>query len=293
MLFSTEDPAETEHSQGRQQHVDAHVGDGEEEEVLEHPVALLVGGLPGGGDGGNDDDTTGGQGADGRGKGSGGDSRDKLHAVAAGGEIGNARGGADPAQDAGGGGQDRRCALRTHDAGEEVGNQAGVAFYCMPNERNLLLDYESLGQEEFLICTCKDHPLGRFAQQNPASPYPKLSHSLLKNEQVIMMQPQQRTRQIMDSILRKENIHYDKVLYTSNLPSIMELVAQGYGVSFVFESHLRHRIQTKPIDCYSFGKPRVLHDFVAATRRSSYISRYTRDFNDIVRRQMNSAEAGS
>lgn len=108
-----------------------------------------------------------------------------------------------------------------------------------------------------------------------------------------MMHPQQRTRQIMDSILRKENIHYDKVLYTSNLPSIMELVAQGYGVSFVFESHLRHRIQTKPIDCYSFGEPRVLHDFVAATRRGSYISRYTRDFIDIVRRQMNSAEAGS
>ena len=164
--------------------------------------------------------------------------------------------------------------------------QVEVAFYSKPSDLNSQILYETLAQEELLICTCKDHPLGRFAKPNPASPYPKLELSLLKNEQIIMMRPQQRTRQIMDGILREAGISFEKVLYTSNLPSIMELAALGYGVSFIHESHLRHRAGVQPIDCYSFGEPRVVTDFVAATRRGSYMSRYTQDFIDIVRQQV-------
>ena len=101
-----------------------------------------------------------------------------------------------------------------------------------------------------------------------------------------MMRPQQRTRQIMDGILRGEGLTFENVLYTGNLPAIMELVALGYGVSFVHESHLRHRAETRPIDCYSFGEPRTVTDFVAATRRGSYLSRYAQDFIEIVWQQV-------
>ena len=60
----------------------------------------------------------------------------------------------------------------------------------------------------------------------------------------------------------------------------------GYGVSFVHESHLRHRSGNRPIDCFSFGEPRTVSDFVAATRKGSYISRYAQDFIEIVKRQV-------
>ncbi len=169
--------------------------------------------------------------------------------------------------------------------------QAEVAFYTRPSELNPQIQYETIAREELLICTCKDHPLSRFARENPASPYPKLELGLLKNEQIIMMRPQQRTRQIMDGILRREGISFDKVLYTGNLPAIMELVALGYGVSFVHESHLRHRAEIRPIDCYSFGEPRTVSDFVAATRKGSYISRYAQDFIEIVKRQVDSSQS--
>ncbi len=169
--------------------------------------------------------------------------------------------------------------------------QAEVAFYTRPSELNPQIRYESIAQEELLICTCKDHPIGRFARENPASPYPKLELSLLKNEQIIMMRPQQRTRQIMNGILRREGISYENVLYTGNLPAIMELVALGYGVSFVHESHLRHRSGTRPIDCFSFGEPRTVSDFVAAARKGGYISRYARDFIEIVKRQVARSES--
>ena len=161
--------------------------------------------------------------------------------------------------------------------------QVEVAFYSMPSNGNPQIHYEPLAQEELLICTCQGHPLGRFAQPNPASPYPRLDLSLLKNEQIILMRPQQRTRQIVDSILRREGITFDNVLCTGNLPAIMELVASGYGVSFVHEAHLRHRPGSLPIECYSFGEPRVVSDFVAAVRRGSYVSRYVQDYIQIVR----------
>ena len=161
--------------------------------------------------------------------------------------------------------------------------QVEVAFYSMPNDRNPQIHYEPLAKEELLICTCKGHPLGRFAQPNPASPYPRLDLSLLRKEQVILMQPQQRTRQIVDNILRHEGIAFENVLCTGNLSAIMELVALGYGVSFVHESHLRHRTESQPIECYSFGEPRVVNDFVAAVRRGSYVSRYVQDYIQIVK----------
>ena len=88
-----------------------------------------------------------------------------------------------------------------------------------------------------------------------------------------MMQPEQRTRQIIDVFLRERGIVYDTVIYTSNLQAIMELVSMGYGVAFIFETHLRHRVPTQPIACYSFGEPRVLSDFVAAYRKGSYSKR--------------------
>lgn len=159
-----------------------------------------------------------------------------------------------------------------------------VAFYTEPVVNpNQLIEYENLGEEELLICTGKDHPIGRFAVPNPASPYPKLDVSLLKDELVIMMLPGQRTRQIMDKYLQDAGIQLNNVIYTSNLPAIMELVSMGYGISFVFDSHLRHRSEAKPISCYSFGEPRMTSHFVAAYRKGSYLPVYCRAFIEIAR----------
>ena len=161
--------------------------------------------------------------------------------------------------------------------------QVEVAFYSKPIDLNPLLEYETLREEEMLICTCKDHPLSRFAQPNPASSYPRLDPALLKNELLLRMLPDQRTRQITDNYFHEHGLVFENVMYTGSLPAIMELVASGYGVSFIFESHLRHRSIQKPIDCYSFGEPRMTHDFVAAYRKGSYLSVYTREFIDVAR----------
>lgn len=165
-----------------------------------------------------------------------------------------------------------------------LSGEVEIAFYTQPVDlQNTQLEYEILGEEELLICTCKDHPIGRFALPNPASSHPKLDVSLLKNELVILMLPGQRTRQIVDDHLRRVGVRFDNVIYTSNLPAIMELTASGYGVSFVFEPHLRHRSEKSPIDCYSFGEPKTTFSFVAAYRKGSYLPIYARDFIELTR----------
>lgn len=161
--------------------------------------------------------------------------------------------------------------------------QVEVAFYSKPAQLNPQINYECLGEEELLVITKKDHPVSRFAQPNPMNRYPLLDLKKLENERVLLMKPEQRTRQIMDNYLDDIGVHFDNVIYTGNLPAIMELVAQGYGVSFMFEPHLRHRLGTVPIDCYSFGNPHMVTDFVAATRKGAYLSSYARDFIVIAR----------
>lgn len=166
-----------------------------------------------------------------------------------------------------------------------LSGEVEVAFYTQPvNLRNARLEYEILGEEELLVCTCKDHPVGRFAVPNPASPYPRLDISLLKDELVILMLPGQRTRQIVDDSLQRTGVRLDNVIHTSNLSAIIELTASGYGVSFVFEPHLRHRLERSPIDCYSFGSPKTTSRFVATYRKGSYLPSYAKDFIELTRR---------
>ena len=161
--------------------------------------------------------------------------------------------------------------------------QVELAFYSMPSEANPKIEYVPMAREELLICTPKGHPLASQAVPNPASPYPRLDLNCLKDERVLMMRPEQRTRQIMDAILRENHIQFDNVLYTSNIQAIMGLVSAGYGVSFVFDTHLRHRNENLPLDCYSFGDPCTCSDFVAARRKGGYLSRYAQAFIDTVR----------
>ena len=158
-----------------------------------------------------------------------------------------------------------------------------VAFYTRPSVTDPRLQYETLAQEELLICAAHGHPLSRHAHEIPGGQHRGLDLALLKDELVLMMRPEQRTRQIVDGILRERQLRFDRVLVTSNIQAIIGLVAAGFGVSFVFDSHLKHRADSQPIDCYSFGRPRTVHDFVAATRKGAYLSRYGQAFIDIVR----------
>ncbi len=165
--------------------------------------------------------------------------------------------------------------------------QIDVAFYSRPSETNPLIDYHTLAKEELLLCTCGGHPLGKKARKVEGSTYPVLDLSAIAEERVILMQPSQRTRQIVDAILQENHIQLKDTFYTTSIQAIMGLVAAGHGVSFIFEPHLKNRLDTRTIDCYSIGPKPFFGEFVAATRKGSYISHYTQAYIDIVREVAN------
>lgn len=159
-----------------------------------------------------------------------------------------------------------------------IDGEIELAFYSKPHEINSVIEYEKLAAEELLICARKNHPIGKFAVNNPASRYKKLEIGILKNERLILLSPEQRTGQISRYYLKQSGVKFDNVITTSNMPAIIDLTENGYGISFIFDSHLRYRTPEPVIDAFSFGEPRVTSDFVAAYRKGSYLPAYAREF---------------
>ena len=164
-----------------------------------------------------------------------------------------------------------------------LAGEIDIAFYTFPAQPDPMIKYIPLSEEELLICTCLDFPLKEQAVKVSDSHWPRLDLDLLQNERILLMQPQQRTRQIMDQIFREKHISFGNVLCTSSIPAILGLVSEGYGVSFIFDAHLNHFPDRNRIDCFSLGDPRAHTSFVASVRKGGYLPCYALDFIEIVR----------
>ena len=161
--------------------------------------------------------------------------------------------------------------------------RADLAFYSKPEETNPLLEYKTLAVDELLLCTGCNHPLESFAEPDPDGAYPRLDLSHIRGERVLLPHPEQRTRQIVDAVFSEYHIQPTNTLCSSNMRAIMGLVAEGYGVSFLFDAHLRRAEERRFIRLFRFGSRRVLCDFVAASRAGSYLPHCAQDFVEIVR----------
>ncbi|MBQ4470364.1 MAG: LysR family transcriptional regulator, partial [Synergistaceae bacterium] len=156
-----------------------------------------------------------------------------------------------------------------------VNGDIDLAFYSKPYELNADLEYETLAAEELLICTCKN----KFAARDK-----RLDLREIRNERLILLSPEQRTGQISRYYLRINNISLENSITINNMPAVISLTEQGWGVSFIFESHLRWHStngQRPELDTFSFGfdnQPRVMSDFVASYRKNYYMPKYARDF---------------
>ncbi|MBQ7545217.1 MAG: LysR family transcriptional regulator [Synergistaceae bacterium] len=150
--------------------------------------------------------------------------------------------------------------------------ETDLAFYSKPHESNPHLTYETLAREELKVCTCRNHPVKASSEDG------HIELSALRDERLILLSPEQRTGQISRHHLKLAGIPLTNSITTNNMPAVMSLTEQGWGVSFIFESHLRWHSPAPEIDTYSFGDGKVMSDFVAAYRKGSYVSSYAREF---------------
>lgn len=163
--------------------------------------------------------------------------------------------------------------------------RADIAFCARPGTENPLVEYESLSAEEILICTCRDHPVSRYAHHEPTKRYPRLDPVMLKDETVLLLSSNRRMDHLAETGI-DSGLKFAHVIRTVSLSAILDMVAQGYGVSFLSESQLRNYPVALPIDCYCFTMENTVSDFAVAYRRGSYLSRYARDYISLVSRMM-------
>ena len=150
--------------------------------------------------------------------------------------------------------------------------ETDLAFYSKPYKPNPRITYETLAREELKVCTRLGHPVRDLAKSG------HVELSALGEERLILLSPEQRTGQISRYWLARAGIDLSNSITTNNMPAVIALTEQGWGVSFVFESHLRWHSPKPELDTYSFGDGRVMSDFVAAYRKGGYLSSYARDF---------------
>lgn len=160
--------------------------------------------------------------------------------------------------------------------------ETDLAFFNLPT-RSSDISYEIICHEEILLVLSADHPLANTGIPKMGCKYPWIDLSLFKNEKFILYLPDQRTRQIEDSLFQEYGFEPKIMLVTRNIQASCLLASAGRGICFVSESHLKHiHFEKKPI-VFSVGNPCTTVDFVAAYRKGSYIPYHAQEYIKIVR----------
>lgn len=164
-----------------------------------------------------------------------------------------------------------------------LNGEIDVSFSTMPQTTTPQLTYETLGTEEILICVPKGHPIRRFAISTDCRSYPSLDPKYLQDEQLLCLMKGQRTREFTDSFLKTRKLVFKNIMYSSNIRAIVNLVAMGYGITFMFEPHILQTNLLDSIDLYHVLPESLMHDFVVVRREGSYIPQYMRDFINLAK----------
>ena len=157
-----------------------------------------------------------------------------------------------------------------------------IAFYNL-DKKNPNLEYDAICSEELILVAAPDSPIREKAIHVPECRYPYLSIREIANELFILTNKMQRTRQVIDGLLLRENIELSNTIEITNIMAGIQLAAKGYGFTLTSESHIRHLTLPKNTCFFSVAVPGITSDFVAATRRNAYRSEFLQAFINIVR----------
>lgn len=109
-----------------------------------------------------------------------------------------------------------------------------VIMHAPQDLENPLLRYELLSRDPFLAVTSGDRPLGFCKSSQKSDPYPLLEREFLARSPFIMLPPNQRIRQITDSILKAAGIKFPDIFLTvKNFATAQLLAAAGLGITLI------------------------------------------------------------
>lgn len=176
-----------------------------------------------------------------------------------------------------------------------------VIMHAPKEPDNPLLEYEQLSRDPFLAVTSQKRPLNRShggtlaqlsrpadnalianhglpekaASSQTVYEPPVLEREFLEREQLIMLPPGQRIRQISDSILKEAGIHSPDIYLTvKNFSTAQLLAASGLGVTFIPRQYAGIiSMEPEPV-YYSFPESyRAFWHLCITTAKDSFLSK--------------------
>ncbi|GAA6293665.1 LysR family transcriptional regulator [Enterocloster asparagiformis] len=101
-----------------------------------------------------------------------------------------------------------------------------------------MFKYNTLRRDPFIVVASEDSHLNRLAVSDPDYPFPLLDLSYIKEEPLLLLQKQQRIRQVSEGILRNAGLNqFNLALTLGNYRTAQLLATEGYGVTLVPTSY--------------------------------------------------------
>ncbi len=158
----------------------------------------------------------------------------------------------------------------------------GTVDVCMMNLpiKNKGIEFESIMKERLFIAAPPSFEPKNAIMDNP---YPRIDISELDSAPFILLHPDQRLRQIADSVFDKNNIKPKIMLETRSIETSLRLSASGLGFSFVPENVVKYSGLTNPPKYYSIKGQDFDWTLVIAYRENSYRSKAVQAFSKVVK----------
>lgn len=161
-----------------------------------------------------------------------------------------------------------------------INGDIDLAFITLPI-KHPSIKYEVLSSEELVLVMSANHPLALKGQKKDLCKFPWIDLSDARDEKFILQQPSQKTRQVSDDLFRQYKISPDIFLIISNIEVAVQLVGEGYGLTFAGEVPLRQIQTSKQLAIFSVGNPCTEFTFAAAYKNGIYLSNGMRSFISI------------
>lgn len=156
-----------------------------------------------------------------------------------------------------------------------------ITFYNV-HEFPKQLDYHILSEEEIVLIVSGNSHLCSMAVEKPGFKYPWLDMKQLKDEQFILLYPDQNTGGIALKLFKEHDINPQVLLHTRNSEMSIKLAAEGMGIAFAPESYYRAIGDTKDSRCFSIGKKQILTTTIAAYPKNRYLPQYAKAYIEII-----------
>lgn len=165
--------------------------------------------------------------------------------------------------------------------------QLDLAIMHAPKEtsENPGIHHEFLSRDPFLIVTSKDNPLSKSKTKTGSECHDILDLSLLKNAPMIALPPNQRIRQVTDSILKKAGIVNPEIYLTvKNFATAKRLAASGLGYTLIPSQYVDITPKDDKAVCYSIHEQyHAYWDLCIATVKGTFLSNADLFLMDIVK----------